>query len=311
MLSRVANNLFWLDRYLVRSHSLLNLIKANYLSNLDISDISPWDKTVLNFTGKSLNELNLKQTDSIDIIQFMLFNRQFPNSLINLVGKTRQNTRSVQEHISKEIWQNINRYYHFLNQKNLPLRFIDEDPITIIDEMLMFQMLHYSNSDINQERGNAYCFMNLGKYIERLCQSIDFILLRTSYANTSLDELEAHVYWKNLLVSVGGYQQFVKTHKSVFDLSNIIQFMILNPYFPNSIFYCLRKIAIHSGRLNEFNGINAINDMSFRIDKLESNMRYTKIDKLVRIGLQPYLEELRDEMNDLNREIDMIYFNTI
>ena len=121
MLSRVANNLFWLDRYLVRSHSLLNLIKANYLSNLDISDISPWDKTVLNFTGKSLNELNLKQTDSIDIMQFMLFNRQFPNSLINLVGKTRQNTRSVQEHISKEIWQNINRYYHFLNQKTHPM----------------------------------------------------------------------------------------------------------------------------------------------------------------------------------------------
>ena len=46
-------------------------------------------------------------------------------------------------------------------------------------------------------------------------------------------------------------------------------------------------------------------------NKLESNMRYTKIDKLVRIGLQPYLEELRDEMNDLSREIDMIYFNTI
>ena len=196
MLSRVANNLFWLERYFVRSHSLLNLIKANYLSNLDIDDISPWDKTVLNFTGKTLNELSLKENAPVDIIQLLLFDRRYSNSAINLVGQTRQNTRSVQEHVSKEIWQNVNKYYHFIEQKDLSLRFIDQDPITIIDEMLMYNMLHYSNADINQERGNAYCFMNLGKYIERLCQSIDFILLRSSNSNAVFDELEEHIYWK-------------------------------------------------------------------------------------------------------------------
>ena len=265
MLSRVANNLFWLERYFVRSHSLLNLIKANYLSNLDIDDISPWDKTVLNFTGKTLNELSLKENAPVDIIQLLLFDRRYSNSAINLVGQTRQNTRSVQEHVSKEIWQNVNKYYHFIEQKDLSLRFIDQDPITIIDEMLMYNMLHYSNADINQERGNAYCFMNLGKYIERLCQSIDFILLRSSNSNAVFDELEEHIYWKNLLVSVGGYQQFVKAYKSVFNSKNIIEFIVLNPFFPNSIYYCLNKIAVHSNRLNKFNDINPINDMSFRV----------------------------------------------
>ena len=277
MLSRVANNLFWLERYFVRSHSLLNLIKANYLSNLDIDDISPWDKTVLNFTGKTLNELSLKENAPVDIIQLLLFDRRYSNSAINLVGQTRQNTRSVQEHVSKEIWQNVNKYYHFIEQKDLSLRFIDQDPITIIDEMLMYNMLHYSNADINQERGNAYCFMNLGKYIERLCQSIDFILLRSSNSNAVFDELEEHIYWKNLLVSVGGYQQFVKAYKSVFNSKNIIEFIVLNPFFPNSIYYCLNKIAVHSNRLNKFNDINPINDMSFRVDKLDSNLRYMKI----------------------------------
>ena len=285
MLSRVANNLFWLERYFVRSHSLLNLIKANYLSNLDIDDISPWDKTVLNFTGKTLNELSLKENAPVDIIQLLLFDRRYSNSAINLVGQTRQNTRSVQEHVSKEIWQNVNKYYHFIEQKDLSLRFIDQDPITIIDEMLMYNMLHYSNADINQERGNAYCFMNLGKYIERLCQSIDFILLRSSNSNAVFDELEEHIYWKNLLVSVGGYQQFVKAYKSVFNSKNIIEFIVLNPFFPNSIYYCLNKIAVHSNRLNKFNDINPINDMSFRVDKLDSNLRYMKIDNLLHLSL--------------------------
>jgi uncharacterized alpha-E superfamily protein len=311
MLSRVANNLFWLERYFVRSHSLLNLIKANYLSNLDIDDISPWDKTVLNFTGKTLNELSLKENAPVDIIQLLLFDRRYSNSAINLVGQTRQNTRSVQEHVSKEIWQNVNKYYHFIEQKDLSLRFIDQDPITIIDEMLMYNMLHYSNADINQERGNAYCFMNLGKYIERLCQSIDFILLRSSNSNAVFDELEEHIYWKNLLVSVGGYQQFVKAYKSVFNSKNIIEFIVLNPFFPNSIYYCLNKIAVHSNRLNKFNDINPINDMSFRVDKLDSNLRYMKIDNLLHDGLESFLENLKSEMSSLNKEIDMVYFNNI
>ena len=311
MLSRVANNLFWLERYFVRSHSLLNLIKANYLSNLDIDDISPWDKTVLNFTGKTLNELSLKENAPVDIIQLLLFDRRYSNSAINLVGQTRQNTRSVQEHVSKEIWQNVNKYYHFIEQKDLSLRFIDQDPITIIDEMLMYNMLHYSNADINQERGNAYCFMNLGKYIERLCQSIDFILLRSSNSNAVFDELEEHIYWKNLLVSVGGYQQFVKAYKSVFNSKNIIEFIVLNPFFPNSIYYCLNKIAVHSNRLNKFNDINPINDMSFRVDKLDSNLRYMKIDNLLHDGLESFLENLKSEMSSLNKEIVMVYFNYI
>jgi len=311
MLSRVANNLFWLERYFVRSHSLLNLIKANYMSNLDIDDISPWDNTVLNFTGKTLNDLNLRGNAAVDIIQLLLFDRRYPNSAINLIAQTRQNTRSVQEHVSKEIWQNINKYYHFFRQKDLSLRFIDQDPITIIDEMLMYNMLHYSNADVNQERGNAYCFMNLGKYIERLCQSIDFILLRSSYSKTTFDELEEHIYWKNLLVSVGGYQQFVKTYKSVFNSKNIIEFIVLNPFFPNSIYYCLNKISVHSNRLNKFNGINPINDMSFRVDKLDSRLRYMKIDKLLHTGLESFLENLKSEMGSLNKEIDMIYFNNI
>ena len=311
MLSRVANNLFWLERYFVRSHSLLNLIKANYLSNLDIDDISPWDKTVLNFTGKTLNELSLKENAPVDIIQLLMFDRRYSNSAINLVGQTRQNTRSVQEHVSKEIWQNVNKYYHFIEQKDLSLRFIDQDPITIIDEMLMYNMLHYSNADINQERGNAYCFMNLGKYIERLCQSIDFILLRSSNSNAVFDELEEHIYWKNLLVSVGGYQQFVKAYKSVFNSKNIIEFIVLNPFFPNSIYYCLNKIAVHSNRLNKFNDINPINDMSFRVDKLDSNLRYMKIDNLLHDGLESFLENLKSEMSSLNKEIDMVYFNNI
>tara|TARA_Y200000002_G_C22664399_1_gene657309 strand:+ start:927 stop:1859 length:933 start_codon:yes stop_codon:yes gene_type:complete len=309
MLSRVANNLYWLERYLVRLHSLLNLIKANYMSNLDINDIAPWDKTVLNYTGQSIDELGLGKKNSIDMIQFLLFDKHHFNSGINLIQKARQNTRSVQEHISKEIWQNINKFYLFVNQENLSVKFFEQDPISVIDELLSFNMLHYSNEDVFQERGNAYCFMNLGKYIERLLQSIDFLLLRTTDNNRSFDVVEEHIYWKNLLITLGGYQQFVKTHKSEFEYENVIEFIVLNAFFPNSIYYCLNKIAVHVDRLNKFNQINPINNLSFCIDKLERNMRYTNIKDIQTIGLEPYLDDLKSEVYALNNEANRIYFN--
>ena len=104
MLSRVANNLFWLDRYMERSYGLVKLIITNYNSTLDSGEYSSWNgilKTYMNI--ESLDDLN-EYDDVISIIDFMLFDKINPNTLINIISKARENARGVQEHISKEVW---------------------------------------------------------------------------------------------------------------------------------------------------------------------------------------------------------------
>ena len=100
MLSRVANNLFWLDRYMERSYGLVKLIITNYNSTLDSGEYSSWNgilKTYMNI--ESLDDLN-EYDDAISIIDFMLFDKINPNTLINIISKARENARGVQEHIS-------------------------------------------------------------------------------------------------------------------------------------------------------------------------------------------------------------------
>lgn len=311
MLSRVANNLFWLDRYMERSNGLLNLIKTNYLSNQELKDNSSWNRVTKTYIGKTVNELNISEDNYTEILQFLLFEKNNPNTIFDLIKKSRQNARSVQEHISKELWLNINKYYLHMNNKDLPLILRYEDPISTIDDLLNFNMLHYSNSDITQERGNAYCFMNLGKYLERLFQSIDFLLSRLVVSELKMDDLEENLYWKTFLISIGGYQQYVRTYKPVFHTENVIQMIVLNPYFPRSIYYCLKKLSIHIERLNKFNNINSMNDLTFLIGKLESNLRFTKIGTLKQIGLENFLTEMKAELNQLSIEIDDVYFNNL
>ena len=84
MLSRVANNLFWMDRYMERSYGLLNLIRTNYNSTLDSGDYSSWNRILDTYMGIDEGMNNQNHKDSISIIAFILFNQGNPNTIINL-----------------------------------------------------------------------------------------------------------------------------------------------------------------------------------------------------------------------------------
>ena len=127
MLSRVANNLFWMDRYMERSYGLLNLIKTNYNSTLDSSDYSSWNNIQKTYMGIYESKPNDEYLDTISIINNMLFDPENPNTMANIVIRARENARSVQEHISRELWLSVNKYYLHISDVNLSINFQNSD----------------------------------------------------------------------------------------------------------------------------------------------------------------------------------------
>ena len=81
MLSRVANNLFWMDRYMERSYGLLNLIKTNYSSTLDSGDYSSWNNITQTYLGYESRTPVINHRDSLKIIFSMLFDKNNSNSI--------------------------------------------------------------------------------------------------------------------------------------------------------------------------------------------------------------------------------------
>ncbi len=310
MLSRVANNLFWLERYMERSNGLLNLLKTNYLSDQDFQNPKSWEKMLTTYCDVTKKKL-LIEGSAIEILKYMILDSGNPNTVINLIRKSRENARSVQGHISTEMWLNINKYFLAITKKNMLSRFKKEDPVLLIDEILNYNMIHLSTSDITQERGNAYCFINLGKYLERLFQSTEFLLSRRLNSETSMDALEENIYWKYLLISIGGYQQYIKAHKSVFLTEKIMEMIILNPHFPRSIYYCIQKLSLHINRLSTFNKMKSTNDLSFLVGKLKSSLFYTKIENLKSMGPDVFLETLKFDLISISSQIDSQYFHNM
>ena len=93
MLSRVANNLFWMDRYMERSYGLLNLIRTNHNSTIDSGDYSSWNAILKTYMGIEEFKIYKSYSDSISIIDFMLFDLNNSNTLINMVTRARENAR--------------------------------------------------------------------------------------------------------------------------------------------------------------------------------------------------------------------------
>ncbi|MFL2599297.1 MAG: alpha-E domain-containing protein [Flavobacteriaceae bacterium] len=308
MLSRVANNLYWLDRYMQRSYGLLNIISTNHNSTIDSGDYSSWESIINSYMGFKSDKKIISYNDSIKVIEYMLFDYKNPNSLKNIVSKSRENARSVQEHISREVWLSTNKYFLFLNDKSTLSNFKKSDPLNFLNKLLQFNLLYYSTSDITQERGNAYCFMNVGKYFERIIQSIDFLyykLLKLSEDEKNLQEI---VFWKNLLISIGGYQLYIKRYKSIFKIENIIEMILINENFPRSVKYGVNKLKLHIKRLNTFNDLKKT-DSFFLAEKLENNLKYNTNKILNTNGLRFFLDDLIKEINELSIKINQDYFS--
>jgi len=308
MLSRVANNLFWMDRYMERSYGLLNLIRTNYNSTLDSGDYSSWNRILDTYMGIDEGMNNQNHKDSISIIAFILFNKGNPNTIINMIIKARENARSVQEHISRELWLSVNKYYLSISDEKMSQIYKKSDPIEFVNDLIQFNHIYYSIADITQERGNAYCFMNLGKYIERVVQSMDFLSVRIKSLDDENQMLSESFFWKNLLASIGGYQLYIKTYKSIFKVENIIEMIAINEHFPRSIRYSINKLNIHIERLNRFNQL-IDRDLLFTIGKLKNTLDYTTINSIKDIGLNQFLENLKYDLNEISININKLYFS--
>ncbi|RED50261.1 alpha-E domain-containing protein [Seonamhaeicola aphaedonensis] len=305
MLSRVANNLIWMNRYMERGYSVLNLLKVNYSAHQDSPDLFPWTPIINNYCG---SDSGFSSENSIECINHMIFNLDNQNSIINLVTRSRENARSVQEHIPRELWLGINSYYLYLTKPELPNKLYQEDPVVFLDRLLNHQLLYYGKIDITQERGSAYYFMDIGKFLERVIQISDLASMKLKEIAKTSDALERSFLWKNFLLSIGAYQLYLKKYKSTFQEDFIIKLIFQEQLFPKSLYYCVNKLSRHINQLIQTNEL-VNNDLEFLLGKLQSTIQYTTIESINEQGLTNFIASIKNDITNISLSINNVYFS--
>ncbi len=304
MLSRVADAVFWMARYMERTDNVLRVLRTNYIASQDEIQNFDWQLWV-DGLGVQIKNSPVAVSNYREALFHLVLNKENDSSVLINIVRARENARSVQDYITKEVWQCINDYYHLIQNKHTEQLLLESDPVTAIDSLLRESVLFYGSVDVTMSRGEGYTFLNFGKYVERPLRSLDILELKIKEMTTGGNEA---MQWKYLLYSLSGYEFHTKQYKNALQRSEVIHQVFMNTQFPHSVLYSLQQAERYFKRLDAISVPEHFKEMEFLLGKTISNLKYG-------INLQADFEEVnalilktRAEIKEVAHKLATLYF---
>ena len=310
MLSRVADSIYWLNRYIERAENVARFIDVNLNLMLDLPDgVSPQWQPLISVTG-DLRQFNQRydRFNSENVIQFLCFDLAYGNSILSCLNKARENARSIREVISSEMWEEVNSFYLSIEEaannrsfSNLPKLFA---------KVKMASHRFAGVMDATMSHNEGWHFGMIGRLLERADKTarildVKYFLLLPSaeWVGTPLDRIQ----WMALLRSASAYEMYRKSQRYITP-SSVAKFLILDRTFPRSIQFCLweSKRCIHE--ITNTPSGNWSNSAERSLGQLSSQLGYITIDDIIQSGLHEFLEEMQSSLNQIGTAIHTDFF---
>lgn len=308
MLSRVADSLFWMSRYMERTDCMLRMLKVNYASSQDDMQDFSWNAVLEIFTYLEDDEVEAIGKDNRNVLCYIITDKENPNSVYNLTVKARENARSVQDNITIELWQCLNDYYHLIRDPWVENSLRHGDPVSVLDALIKQGMLYYGIVEYTMFRGHGLTFISLGKYLERSIQSTDILDIKFRDISYDPDKQTDTTYWKYLLLSISGYALYLKSYRSGFEARNVIDQILFNVNFPRSLSYSLAKLQENFDQLQSTSNEEAFQKIQSMTGKLYSKVKYSNVNGTLEIGLHDYLLEIHKDLEGIGQSLSKHYF---
>ena len=298
MLSRVAESIYWMNRYMERAGNIARVMDVNFRLMLDLpAGVSvQWDALVRT-TGDYEPFLKRYGAPTPDnVIRFLTFDSENSNSILSCVRLARENGRSVREIISSEVWEQLNRFYLRISDaaaKKL------EEPEEFFSEAKLASQLFIGLLHTTMSHGPAWHFARLGRTLERANQTsrlldVKYFILLPSVEDvgTPLEEIQ----WTAVLGSASALEAYRQKHGRV-TTRRAVEFLLLDREFPRSVHYCL---TMADRSLHAISGTPADTFQSpveRRLGQLRAEFDYTPVSDIIAGGLHEYLDAFQTKLN--------------
>jgi uncharacterized alpha-E superfamily protein len=312
MLSRVANSIYWMCRYIERAENVARFMSVNLNLLLDMpsEEGKHWKPIVMTTGDQDLFEKKDPGYNQEAVIRFLTFDREYPNSILRCLAAARENGRSIREIISSEMWEHLNNFYlELANGQSVVMAL--EDPHRFFKIIQMRSHLFTGLMDCTMSHGEAWNFARIGMMMERADKTsriLDvkyFMLLpQASLVNAPIDNIQ----WMAVLKSASAFEMYRKEHHNITP-QKVAEFLIFDNYFPRSIRHCINKAKICLHRITGTPEGAAINQAEKRLGRIQADIEYTDIDEVIEIGLHEYLDDLQARINEVGAAIGTTFFN--
>lgn len=229
------------------------------------------------------------------------------NSIRNIIALARENARGMQDHITKEAWECMNEFYHQVNNLDIEKVIEQEEQVLMLSTLIDRCLLFYGVVEVTMPRGQGWNYMNLGKFIERGIQTVSILDVKFNDIHYNLDDSEEIPYYRNVLLSLSGYELYMKSYRTGLDGQNVVNMALWNTDFPRSVLYCLIRLdRIIRGMAGE--NMEATPQLQRIIGRLRSMVEYSDIDSISEKGLHDFLAEVKNDLYGFSNALSRSYF---
>ncbi len=315
MLSRVANSVYWMHRYIERAENYARFMSVNFNLALDLPPNvdQQWEPLLIATADNDLFKKYYKQPTRENVIQFMTFDKRNPNSILMCLSNARENARTIREIISKEMWEHLNQFYMMVRDTPPKQQWELGQTQNFLTEIRNSTQLFYGIIDATITRNEAWHFGRLGRFMERADKTSRFLDVKYF---TLLPEIELVgstidlMIWSAVLKSVSAYNMHRQQYRSLTP-SSIIEFLILDRMFPRAVGHCIRQAELSLYEISGNNITNGFGNSAERlISKLRTDIEFTETPDIFRAGLHQYLDNLQTRINDIGAAIFQTYFDS-
>ncbi|MBU2996123.1 alpha-E domain-containing protein [Cellulophaga baltica] len=314
MLARVANNLFWMGRYIERSEHIARYLNVNYFSSLDAPNQKSQSRQ---FVLKSMmfmvgdpekDEENILKEN--EILFKIGLDHETPYSIINNIKYARENANSARDLISTELYEALNKFYHYI---------VNYSPENFVKSGLHDFTTHVmETTDIirGKIRGTllhdpVYAIIMLGINVERATQIIRIINAKYNDALNSqggyTDKFSKSFEWTTLLKCAESYDMMRRLYKKTPTSVTTLEFLILNPNCPRSIMNCLNEVYTLIKVLDNTTKYNK-KSTAFLVGKVRSEFQYKYIED-IEGNFQKFIEKILDDLSQISLKMEKEFFN--
>lgn len=303
MLSRNADSIYWMSRYMERAENVARMLSVHSGLLIDVGELAP---TVQELTWRSvLQAMRVELPPPHDgsvalaerVMHTLTFDPDSPASLLNCLTRARENARGLREKISSEMWEAINKLYWSIRGEEAVERY-RESPAALWGEMMLGSMLFQGLTDHTIVRDQRWHFAQLGKYLERIditCRVIGTRYTMFAPAQVTLESPLRNVQWMAVLrtcCSIEAYRQAA----GEIDPLQIASFLILSEDMPRSVLFCVSQAHEAARQIANETGRSSSSSAQKILGRLEASLRYPQDDEIGTMGLANYVARIQSQV---------------
>lgn len=316
MLSRVANNLYWMSRYVERAENTARLVDVNLQLLLDVRNLNDsnlahhWIPIVQSTGDDTLFEQLHPEATGESVTEFLVFQAENPNSILSAIMQARENARTVRDQISVELWEEMNRLYLFLHSsaaRDLWRR----SPYDFFQEVKAGSLHLQGLTDATVMRNEGWYFIHAGRYLERADKTSRLLDVRHSSVPARGEPTSASqedvLGWSAVLRSCSAWDAYKALHGAEVQPALVAEFLLLSEDFPRSMRFCVQQINTALRRLSGVAEGRFSNDAEKLCGRLLAELQFSSATDIFDAGLHNYIDQMQSKLNAVGGALFQAY----